>query len=298
MELTDLVNQYLEKPKHKTDIRARLSHYPSEASCEGDGKIYGACLRALYWGWTGEKITNPNDAHSIRRMEIGKVIEELEVARYKTMGICAGKSVRFYLPEYNISGEVDAFVYDFFLDKDGFPAIITPRRIIGVEIKSAYGYKFQKGVDSVMKDEHLLQIMIYLLAYGGMFKWIYLALDNPSFKAEYNVILSNQGHSVINGKLETKFSIAGILERWRLLEQYLVEKTLPPRDYQWNCSKEEVEKRYKKGDITKRSFDDYENGKKLISDWNCLYCSWKNLCWKDELSKLKEEVEDGRITSD
>jgi hypothetical protein len=225
-------------------------------------------------------------------MAIGKAIEEMEVARYMQMGICAGKSVKFYMPELRVSGEVDAFVYDFELDNLGYTVIKRPPSIVGVELKSAYGYRFQKGVTSLIKEEHLLQVMLYIKRFGCLFKLIYLALDNPSFKMEYDITLSDKGHPVINGELTKTVSIDGIIKRWNALGVFLLNEQMPPKDYTWNYPDEAVQAKFKAKEISKYAYDKWKKGEKVISDWQCLYCAWKNTCWDIQNTGTGEEVID------
>jgi len=117
MDLIKAVDSFLESPRPIDPPRAYRGFYPSAASCiikneHGEDEVVGKCLRASYWGFKAVEKTNPMSARGARICAVGNMVEKAEVNRYKEMGIWKGNSIRFIDSECNVSGEVDAFVYD------------------------------------------------------------------------------------------------------------------------------------------------------------------------------------------
>lgn len=71
------------------------------------------CLRGVYYSLKGEEPTTPIDPESERRMNTGKMIEEVQIRKLKALGILieadAGQH-RVFNKEYNVSGRLDALI--------------------------------------------------------------------------------------------------------------------------------------------------------------------------------------------
>jgi CRISPR/Cas system-associated exonuclease Cas4 (RecB family) len=215
-----------------------------------------------------------------RITSVGKIVEEWEVERYKEMGIWRGNNVKFFDEENNISGEVDAFVYDGDINKT-----------IGVEIKTGYDYQFRKevignpGRKGSPKPEHLMQTMLYLNYFKDIpcFKMVYIDRGNAA-RAEYSVTLDkSSGGAIVDGKRIMKdITIPGILHRYKKLNEHLSDGTIPPRDYQLQYSPEKMKLLYDSGKLSKKDSEMYSKNKDIQKgDWNCSYCSYKDYCHKE-----------------
>lgn len=285
MELIKSVDSFIESPNTISPPRHYKGFHPSSASCSiknefGEDETCGKCLRAVYWSAKAVEQTNPMNSRGIRITSVGKMVEEWEINKYKEMGIWRGNNVKFFDVDNNISGEVDAFVHD----KD-------INNIIGVEIKTGYGYQFEKDVigrpdkKGTPKLDHLMQTMLYLNYFKNipLFKMVYIDRGNAS-RAEFNISLekSSGGVNVDGKRFRPSLTIPGILHRYKTLNEHLKDGTIPPRDYQLQYSVEKIKFLYDSNRLTKTDSKEYEKNKKIsIGDWRCSYCEYKDYCWKE-----------------
>lgn len=68
------------------------------------------CARGLYYALTGEKETSPDDPQSLRRMEVGSMIEYNQVKKLRKLGILIEAQRRIYDEEFNVSGRHDGII--------------------------------------------------------------------------------------------------------------------------------------------------------------------------------------------
>ena len=179
--LIELTDRFLERDRTVTE--ERLPHmYPSEARCicENTGKVLGNCLRSSYYRLTGIEQTNPPNARFHYIFMLGNLVEEFLVNRWKEMGIWLDGNVPFSDIDhgYIVSGKIDAFIRNW-----------TQRtQIIGVEVKSFYGYHATREIigstnqEGRPKIDQLLQTLYYAERYRDRgvpgFKMAYLARDS------------------------------------------------------------------------------------------------------------------------
>jgi len=282
MELIKAVDKYLENPHLKRQARKRTGWYPSQASCTvtneyNENVVVGGCLRAMYWQSKGVSRTNPMTARGYRITSIGKKVEEIEVLRYKEMGIWRGNNIKFFNDKYKISGEADAIIYDKVLDGD-----------IGVEIKTGYGYKFQKEVfgstyrKGKPKIEHLMQVMLYIDYFKLLFKMVYVDRGNAQ-RGEFDVTLNSDGTPNVDGKkLTNGLSLPGIIHRFDTVAKCLEDGVLPERDYQLKYNKDRLQFLCDSNRLNKKEKEEFLKNKNVDSgDWQCAYCDYKDYCWKE-----------------
>jgi hypothetical protein len=285
MQLIKEVDSFLESPMPISPPRPYHGFYPSTASCVikneyNEDEVVGKCLRAVYWSAKAVEQTNPMNARSFRITSVGKMMESWEISKYKEMGIWRGNSVKFFDADNKVSGEVDAFVWDNKL-KD----------IIGVEIKTGYGYEFEKNVigkperKGTPKFDHLIQTMLYLNYFKSvpLFKMVYLSRGNAA-RVEFDVTLDrHSGAAVVDGKIPVPtLSIPNILNRFRIVGKHLEDSTLPERDYQLQYSNDRLKFLYDSRRLNKKETAEFEKNKKVTKgDWRCSYCEYKDYCWKE-----------------
>jgi len=283
MKLIEAVDKYLENPYEIHTETHRGAFHPSQSSCMikneyGEDSIVGSCLRSVYWEHKGIRETNPMSARSIRICAVGKMVERYEVENYKQMGIWRDNNVKFYDPNTNISGESDCIVWD--KDLNG---------LRGVEVKSGYDYKFRTEVIGTPtkpgkpKFDHLLQTMLYIDHFKFPFNIIYIDRGNCA-RAEYEITLNSDGTPSINGKkLANGLSIPRCLARFKQLQEYLKDGTIPPRDFQLKYTKERIEFLSNSRRLKKKQSEEYDKNKDVdLGDWQCSYCGYKDYCWNKD----------------
>ena len=286
MELIKTIDKYLENPYNKRVSRKRRGFYPSESSCivrneYEEDIVIGNCLRLVYWASRAIKQTNPMTARGVRITQYGKLIEQFEIEKYKELGIWRGNNIKFFNEKRKISGEIDCLIFDSLLNK-----------IIGIEIKTGYGYKFRKDVlgnaykKGKPKLEHLLQTMLYIDYFNLPFKIIYIDRGNAA-RGEFNIILNKDGTPNIDGKNHKNgLSISGYTSRLEKLEGHLENSTLPRRDFQLQYTQERIEFLYDSGRLNKTQTKEFEKNKKIdMGDYQCGYCSYQDYCWKGDYKK-------------
>ena len=289
--LLELTNQYLMKPP-MIDRASSSACYPSSASCwvnEGQNKfLEGGCNRSSYYRMIGEPVTNPSTEYSYYINEHGKFIEEFLIDKWTRMGLWVANNVKFYVSEsdprygFPLSGEIDCFVRT--------PGTTDIKDVIVAEIKSYYKW-FKKRELLGTKDEpgkpaynNLFQLMLYLDYYKNIGiekgKLLYTSRDEAT-QVEFDVRLkeiNGYTHAVVNGVPEMNFSLEGIIARYKELWDCYKKKEMPPRDFRLVYSAEEMEDMYSKGQISKSKYDGFQKGKEA-GDFQCGYCSYKDLCW-------------------
>jgi CRISPR/Cas system-associated exonuclease Cas4 (RecB family) len=244
--------------KHLLDERserwARKRHYPSDVN---------ACLRQLYYKWTVQEESNPNDAGSLLKMRMGDSIHDLIHEVLKSSGFEIENEVagRKEVPglKYQMGYRID----NIFKDEDG-PAAI--------EVKSSYG----RGITEINKtqkpkDDHLAQCCLYLNLEPQLVRCylLYYARDN-GYRCQFVVDYRN-GELCANGKpSEVKFE--KMIARLATFEEYLEKGQLPPRDFQVAIKNGEIKDKFQKDKVEYKS------------DWRCRYCNYRFTCWADELA--------------
>lgn len=286
MDLIKQVDSFLESPRPVDPPRFYRGFHPSGASCiikneyEEDETI-GKCLRASYWAFKCVKPTNPMNARGCRITSVGRMVERWEVDRYKEMGIWRGNNIKFIDTDNNLSGETDAFIYD---EKS--------KKIIGIEIKSGYGYKFQSevigkpGRKGKPKLDHLMQVMLYMNYFKNipLFKIVYIDRGNAA-RAEFDITIDKKtGSALVDGKpYHEDITVPAILHRYKKLGECLDDGAVPPRDYQLQYTDEKIQLLYDSKRLPVTLSKQYERTQKItIGDWRCSYCDYKDHCWKGD----------------
>ena len=83
------------------------------------------------------------------------------------------------------------------------------------------------------------------------------------------------------------FHLQDIYDRYAILGKYVIDNTIPPRDYTYGYSMQESEERCKVGKITKSKLAKVKASQITDSDWNCLYCSHLDTCYKEKRNAMK-----------
>lgn len=289
MSLVQQINKFITE-EHVIDKRGRFSFYPSEASVVSrvSGDVIGKCMRAAWYSWKGVEVTNKIDARGRWTFAMGHMIEEMYTEQIKRMGIWAGDNVKFWDPRTNISGEGDIFIFN------------KENKIEGVEIKSAYGYGFQKSIKVFPNLDNVMQVSLYLDYYEDIQKWwlIYHSRDtqeNVEYSVKFNPILGVDKDNppkgttiVINDSIPIRdFYLEDIKARYQVLGAHIAKNSEPPRDFTYEYTKEQSEERFKLGKISKTKWGNVQKDKITDSDWQCLYCNHMDHCWKEKRGKQK-----------
>jgi len=251
-------------------------HNPSSASFKKqDGTVIGSCMRQLWYKATKVKESNATDSASFLKMGFGDAIHDWFMRKLQK-----SKKITL-LPEVGGRVLMDPLTREISFRVDG---LATHRSELGgFELKTTQGMalSWMKKAGKGPKEDHLLQILSYF-GTNEAIQWyslVYVARDS-AFKMEFHITKEDDGYyfqSVFPNGPKTKIpelSFQGIVSRWVTLESYVKSEIMPPRDYKivFNDSGEIVPNRVKKG-------------VRYRSDWRCLYCSFKDLCWSQPDAK-------------
>lgn len=273
--LLDKTDEWMTRERFTAPRKPHL--YPSEASVEGiddHGRktVYGTCMRKAYLRVTKTAEEAPPDARAQWIFMQGKIIEEALVERWKQMGIWLENNLKFYWPEYNISGEIDALL-----------ANPETGEMFGVEVKTFYGYHGKKQImgntrqKGAPKMSHLLQSLIYTSYFKDRipyWKMVYFARDEVA-RREFNIRLSEEDKDgkiwpIIDGESFSKFSVNDILDRYTKLNEHIEKEIVPDKDYTLYYDDKRVEEEKKLGNVSKSAYEKWQKGKKKIGDWQCI----------------------------
>lgn len=278
------------------------SFYPSEASVQlNNGTTIGGCLRNSYWRLKGEKPTNFAGFAGSARMDLGKVYETRLIDLWKGKGLWAGNNIKFYDKENNISGELDCLLRD------------NEGNITIVEIKTIYGYMAKQQVigdqykQGYPKLNNLMQLAYYRWFFRNKIpsgKLFYLTRDSCEmgvFNIElakidnlhYPIVIPEGAlftQDQLIQKADLRLPIEGILSRYKMLEEHLVNNALPGQDYSLFYTDKEIESNYKVGLIGKTKYDTWSKARKKTldkrpGDHNCSYCQFKDKCWGGKINE-------------
>lgn len=279
---------------HMTRVQFGLprmkSFYPSEASAvytdsHGIKRVSGGCLRKSWYRLSGQYKADKNDAYSEWIFALGKAVEEILVEQWKQMGIWVNNNVKFYVPDKNISGELDTVLRE----PDG--------TLFGVEVKSFAGYQATKSImgnkstKGKPKDSQLMQCLIYVdlcsqLGIIDYFKMIYYARDSGA-RREFNITLTQDGEHkrpTVDGVVDFRFTMQDIYDRYAQLKQFASSDAPPPRDFEIVWDKDTVEMRNSIGEIAKTTYEKWKRNPQAnpIGDWQCRWCSFNKVCYNNK----------------
>lgn len=324
---------HLTKPRFGEQKQPTL--WPSSATAEVDGKVIGKCRRQNFLRYAKdnyafsdkyehlqdiyELVSNNTIPPSVYIQWIwraGELYEQYCIDLAKESGVYVAEQVNIYIPDFNVSGKIDLITINPETSKYHI-----------VEVKSIYGFNANSvlGTDSQRRDgslgtpreSHLMQIGLYQSWYGntnpdfaeGLL--VYGARDTGKYGEFLVTVELNEEdgkHYIhykpntpfIGPKVNTGMSIENILMNYKLVEDALTSKEVPPRDYDLLYSQERIEEMYQNGELGKTDKAQHEkrkqqlaDGKKRVvkpvekGDWQCRLCEYRNICY-DEDANPKE----------
>lgn len=289
----EIIDDYLSNVDSSRGSRPNNRHWPSEASLivnTGSGnEVVGRCIREQYLSRKLYPVDKYITVENMRKMDVGKAIEQCEIGYGKSCGIWIADDVPFQmdLGYILISGRLDA-IYNY----NGIP--------ICVEYKTSAGYTFEQEVygkfgklKAMPRPEHVIQVMIYLEARKDIQEAIIFYVNRQNMDViEHHVMLSGNT-AVVNGDL-TRYTLDGIYRRYAELTMYLDSNVLPPMDFTPLYKNDDVEDLYRSGSIGKKAYDDWLTTDKLPGHWRCVnLCAYRKTC-----AEYREQAMPGKINNE
>jgi hypothetical protein len=259
--------------------------YPTQSSVSVSHKSYkkveGKCLRAAYYNCIA---ADSEDTFSLNKeiiFELGDYVEKMVLDKLDRKGVLVSRDTKFEISTYKISGKLDAII----LDSNG--------KKVGVEIKSIGGnnkyatnaiYGSQWNLPEP-KWQNLFQTLVYCYAFRDeidRFILFYIRRDTGEIKEFEISILPKKGklYPVIDGKIEERYTVNDILDRYTILNRYIEKKETPPREFQHTYKKELIDTYVKFGIMSKYQADKYKEIP--FGDFECRFCSYSKRCLIDK----------------
>lgn len=271
------------------------------------------CLRSQYYSITGHVPTNDSSAENRLKAELGGHIQEIIEDKLKQAGLWIASERRIRIPHIGLNGRLDTWCWDPRMLEQG------RRVPVAIEFKSVSAYQESgitrptKG--SLMpKDDHVAQVLPYLDFFsqwpdtfgGEPCRIVIFTIGRESMAwAEHVVILGGRGrygdpldkddrYAIVRnetGTFQLKYlTLRGVYNRWAKLRGFLKRKEIPPRDFELEYSndklallaeKEVLSKTKRAKIVSARKKDPDGKGRWLPGegDWQCAYCSFRDLCW-------------------
>lgn len=283
-----LLYQYLRYKRLIEKPRPSNHFWPSEMTADiSDGKIIrtiGKCARAIYYSIIGIPGVPPS-AMSIRKMRIGKLIEQEYISDLKNAGITVMPDVPILFntitpasgTQISIGGRIDTIIYD-----------IDSKQYDIYELKSAYGYKFENDVmkKGLFNEGYAMQLGLYM--YGirvfnslngsnidssavrtGILK--YISRGNCEVADNIYIDIDNLSNIVVKTKTkEVKLvNMSNILNKLSNITNCVDNNILPNRDFIPVMAKDYIDDA-----ISRHRY----NGNMTAPDWQCSYCPYRNEC--------------------
>lgn len=222
------------------------------------------CGRKIYYSKTGAKPSNPIELPSLLKMEWGNILHDDIQQRLKDAGVLESFE-EWRTAEYE--GLTFIYRYDGILNADAVRYIM--------EIKTVYASGY-KSIEESPKPEHVQQAISYM-KFEKIDKALilYAGRDNGYLK-QHTIELN--GYCLVNGvKTEDDKTWESNVQKMRSLKAKIESKQLPDRDFK-------IVLKHDKGVITEEFQKD---SVKYKPDWQCSYCSFKDMCWAKEYEQIK-----------
>ena len=244
--------------QHFENDRLKKESYEMKKDVNFSPSTLTNCKRRIFYKKTKTPASNPIDTHSYIKFSMGDAVHEKIQDILKDIGIFInGEEWK----ETEWQGLKWIYRYD--------GKIFNQKEFI-IEIKS----KYAQGIDNIEKFgadiDNELQLFLYMIFEnikdGILF---FIGRDNG------HMVEFNYSYDKLNEKYSDLLKIK--IEELKKLKIQIENNELPDRDFQI-CIKN-----------TNRNltFDFQKDNIKYKSDWHCNYCSYKDLCWQDILSEIK-----------
>jgi CRISPR/Cas system-associated exonuclease Cas4 (RecB family) len=260
------------------------SYYAVYASCNkiinqqnGHTKVHGFCQRCAYYSCIGlsEKQTGPS--RSIAR-KLGDYTEYMLLSILDKTGALTEKGVKFTLEEYKVNGKLDGIVkIDDIESGIEIKSISSSKWTIG----NIFGTQYNKPKPKI---EHVMQCIIYLLAFFGRlnnFYLIYIRRDNGDIK-EFDIslaLIDGVLYPAVDGVVWYDINCNDILDRFKLLDGYVQSNVVPPRSFSFVYTNAYAKQLFEDGFLSKYMYNKYLE--EPFGDIECSSCGYKDLCIKD-----------------
>ena len=274
-----------------------FAHSPSSSMCYSatNSKPIGSCIRSNYLLAKGYPSSKEKDAYLQMTAEAGKLWEKWLIDQYKILGIYLDHSVRVFDEINNVSGEIDILHMN---PETNEMEITECKQYNGSNFYAQSEICGSSSKTPKPKDDHLLQVFLYLLTLKNneeninFINLVYLDRSCASFynNMQFRISLYTLADSFtlipkieyydskgnLTFYLDQRITNNNVYEKNKMLESFIEQDIIPPKDYDMTYTSQKVEMLYKTGEISKTKYNKYKDDptNNPIGDWRCLYCSF------------------------
>lgn len=285
--LSLLEKDLLKGPPLKSSYKKLLNQTylsPSSSMCYTySGEPLGSCIKQVWLDIKKKPISKKIDSSGIYVAESGNIWEAWLIERYKSIGIYLDDDIALIDNELQLSGKLDILH-------------INPetgdREVTEVKTYSSSSYYATKGIMGFReqiprpKDDHLLQSIKYLMMLKEydihVVNIVYLDRACKSFfnNKQFKVYLEDDEifyetyyrNELIRCHIDT-FNIQSLKEKDSALLQLIELDFVPDPDYKISYTLQDVEEKYRKGELTKKAYESVTKSNtdpSTLSDWRCI----------------------------
>ncbi len=249
-------------------------------------KLEGKCMRAAYYHCMGMEESPGLTLRNHLIFKMGDYTEKMILDILKEKGDLVEEGTKFFNEQYNISGRLDAII-----KHEG--------KEVGLEIKSIGSNKYainhifgSKWNEAFPKWQNLFQTIIYCYVFRDRideFIILYIRRDTCETK-EFIVSLQPKDgklYPCIDGKLDERFCVEDILERYSQLSEFIRLGILPPKEYQKIYPANMIQQYLKAGFMSRYMAEKYKT--EPFGDINCRFCGYSDLCEQDFIVESEED---------
>jgi hypothetical protein len=240
----------------------------------------------LYYKWADVEKSNPVDVAAKMKMEIGNVTHELITKWLRGAKLEIADEIAVQKRYSNLRHPISVRIDNVFVDKSG-----EKEKFAGVEVKTSFGY----GILAIKKAgfpkyDHLMQTLLYQELTGiNEFYILYIGRDF-AYRTQFGIKKIRGGQNEYDLSTPRQIEIYPSLPSFRTkirLEYYFdrVVKKMEQTE-KHNCIALVPERDYSIGIKNGKAMKDFTHNKvKYKSDWRCMWCEWRDLCWQKELAE-------------
>ncbi len=313
MDVVGYIHSQIENPG-MVDIRGFSGFYPSSVSIEyernGETRRVGTCLRQQYYYIAGVPKSNSGRIIDKLKAAFGNAIHDEIAEILKTSGIYIAAEKRIYrglgeedgLPP--ISGRCDIVLQD---PVSGLPVVVEVKSSNDSSwyfLKNVLRGGSKAGEEARPKEDHVAQLLLYIDYYGkyGVEKGILLYVGRATGEMKQFIIrMTEEGSAFVQSddisEVWEHVNIHSINKRWNQLLLHISQRSLPPRDYDFQYSNQRIVNMYDNGELNKTDTATVKRKLKAgkldcellkKGDWQCSWCDFRDIClgieWDEEFN--------------
>lgn len=300
--------------------------WPSEALSDLGPFNIGECKRALFYKIMGIPCSRGMSPRVRKICDAGIMYEEAAIKNFKNTLYHVESQIRiqYEMPntinKVQLSGKLDEVI------KDGIKKGIEIKTVYGYKAKSVFGadnkeplpacdnlmqvmlYKHEAKKNNINGHKIEEMYLMYINREDGCEIYYKIDMDDEGYAIITPIDMEGNEMPTINvkdypsyenllnrpttassddsRKAELRINVNDIFKKFDNTFSNARASMLPDKDYNLIYTKEQLDKEYHCGRISKLKYNKHNKGE-LAGDFKCAYCNYKNKCLEDEGIRLK-----------